>query len=144
MAAIVVDDEALVGFHREDGRLLFRMLLKDELNQPVLVVDRSELRIRADAWDVEFVGQTLTVRNGPGDIFLEMRIEPPSTVTIERARILSNGAVFMIGNEGITIGSSLINIVNGIYLRSVGIVVGFSPNFGRGYAVNRYEWIASR
>ncbi|MFV3308593.1 hypothetical protein ACNFBT_25295 [Pseudomonas sp. NY15181] len=47
----------------------------------------------ADNWDVEVVGPRTTIRRGPGDIVLEIRVDPPRRLIIEKLSMEIEGVV---------------------------------------------------
>lgn len=59
----------------------------DERGVPSLFIDRNEWRVSADAWDVEAVGGKITVRTGPGEIALQLLLDPGRGVVVERMRM---------------------------------------------------------
>ncbi len=71
----------------------------DERNVLVLQITDNEMVFRADEWDVEFVGNTLTVRHGLRDIFSEMVFELPGKLSIRRGRILLNGIELLVAED---------------------------------------------
>jgi hypothetical protein len=50
-------------------------------------------------WDIEIVGQTITVRRGKGDIALKLRTKPPSKIIVEQINMIYKGAS-IIGKYG--------------------------------------------
>jgi len=51
-------------------------------------------------WDVEVVGPLITIRRGPGDIALQVRVIPPHAIAIERIDMQFEG-YFLQGDEGV-------------------------------------------
>lgn len=104
LVAVMVDDTPIVGFSFEDGRLLLMVQLFNEANELLVQIAESELVYSTSPWDVEFVGRRLTVRHGPGDIFVSMTFEPPTCVVVDRGRLWRNGVELQIAPTGLQIG----------------------------------------
>jgi len=131
--AIVIDDNALLGFrHAEDG-LALRFVLCNEFNEPELFVDDSVLVVDTRQWDIQYEGQVLTVRRGHRKISLRVRFTPPDTIDIEKTVIALNGIAIEADANGLTLGSdpSLGGVVDGYFHGPVGINAGHSPRYGR-------------
>lgn len=126
---IVIDDVPCVAFVRTDQGLGLWLVLMDEFNHPKVVVENNELIVRADAWDVRFEGQKLTIRDGNGLVFLRMRFEPPASITMERARILRNGVWIEVLPSMIRLGRGSLNAYNNIWRGEVALTAGYCPSF---------------
>ncbi|WNG79929.1 hypothetical protein C6A86_016805 [Mycobacterium sp. ITM-2016-00316] len=116
VAAIVIDGQPIIGYRFEDGQCLLQMNLYNESNQLVLQVVDNELIYGTTSWDIEFVGNTLTVRNGLGDIYVEIRFRVPRQVYIPRGRLFYNGVELEIWSDGVAI------VNNGTVLSRVSVV----------------------
>jgi len=66
--------------------------LCDDQGTVVLRIDRNEWQAPVDNWDVEVIGQRITVRRAEGDITLRLRSEPPHRLVIERLHMYYHGA----------------------------------------------------
>lgn len=77
----------------EDGSSFYRLsgLFSDATGQPTLKIQDNEWFVGADNWDVECVGQRITIRSGPRDISLVLRSEPPRRIVIERLNMAFEG-----------------------------------------------------
>lgn len=84
----------------EDGSSFYRLsgLFADSTGQTTLRIKDNEWFAGADSWDVECVGQRITVRSGPRDIALILRSEPPRRVVIERLNMVCDG-FYLRGDE---------------------------------------------
>ena len=60
----------------------------------VLKIVDNEWRVRTGNWDAEVIGNRLTIRNGPRDIALRMRSDPPTGISIELMRMQVEGVFF--------------------------------------------------
>jgi hypothetical protein len=95
-----VDGEPILKVRfEEDGIISLDLTIRDSDNRPVLIIRRGELRHTTTTWDVEFLGQKLTVRRGLGDIILSLRFATPDTIVIERAEIWASGILIRIGKS---------------------------------------------
>jgi hypothetical protein len=99
-AAITIDGLTIVGFQIEDGRCLLQANIYNRENEPVLRIVDNELTYDSGVWDVMYEGQTLTIREGAGQIFLEVVFEPPNLITIPRAEIVYNGLELSVRPDG--------------------------------------------
>ena len=89
---ISIDDIDLIFVLIEpDGKLYLFANIFDECNLPLLKIQANEIVYSTGSWDVEFIGKTLTVREGARKIFFEIELSPPNKIKIQRARLLCNG-----------------------------------------------------
>ena len=63
----------------------------DQRGIPSLMIRRNEWQVAADSWDVEAVGGKITVRTGPGEIALQLLLDPGLGVVVERLRMYCAG-----------------------------------------------------
>lgn len=98
--ALMVDGLPLLSARFEDDNALLSVMLLDERNEPALVIEDNHLSYKVSAWDVEFVGKTLTVRDGPGRFRLRTVLDPPSNIAFDRGLICCNGIVVEITPSG--------------------------------------------
>lgn len=66
----------------------------DENGVPSLFIRRNEWQVAAISWDVEAVGGRITVRAGPGNIALQLLLDPGEGVVIERLKMHCGGYFF--------------------------------------------------
>jgi len=119
---LLVDDTPIVLFRAEDSRLLLTVQLFNDQNELLVQILDNQLVYSAAPWDVEFVGRQLTVRGGPGDIFVRMSFDPPAHVVIDRGRIWRNGVeldiapehLMVVNNHNSMSGCSTINCMFGV------------------------------
>ncbi|CAM3524977.1 HNH endonuclease signature motif containing protein [Paenibacillus lupini] len=90
-AAIVVDMELLLGFSFEDGNFGLHMNILDSFNKVVLTILNNELIYSSEVWDIQFVGKSLTIREGHRNILIKFTFEPPHKVIVENGHFLCNG-----------------------------------------------------
>jgi hypothetical protein len=98
-APLVIDGLAVVGFRVEEGKLLLQFIAFNEFNVPILQIEDNELIYRTEQWDIEWVGQKLTIREGHKKILLQLVFEPPHTIIMTKGRILFNGIELLIGTD---------------------------------------------
>lgn len=146
LAPLVVDDVPVLAFVRTaDDELLLNLTLRDEINAPRLIVENNVLQMAPDMWDVEFVGQVLTVRRKSRDIFVRIRFVPPSRVAIERARILVNGVIIEVQPSGIILNNRQFVFQGNRWEGGLGVTVGHCPHYYHPLEmlrlhVDRYSW----
>lgn len=129
LAALVIDGITLIGFTYSDGILLLTLQLYAEDGTKLLSIEENELTYSTGAWDIEFVGKTLTIRQKRGDIWLEVDFLAPDMVRIARAKIVLNGIGVLVRPDCL-IDTNSCNGIMGTSARNVpyGIVFGNSPN----------------
>jgi hypothetical protein len=100
--------------------------------EPQLALDPSrrviELVYSAAPWDVELVGRRLTVRNGPGDIFVGMTFEAPLSIVIDQGRIWRNGIKLEVSAKGLFMPNGQ-NVISGSLMSGglFGMAIGNAP-----------------
>lgn len=128
---IVIDYYVPISFHTEGSALLLNVQLLDRENRTQLMIRKNELVFRADNWDVQLVGNHITVNSAPGDIQLRMFFEPPDMVRIERAKIYGNGIMVDVVPSQLVFKSPHTNAVvkgeGNLYHIPFGYVIGESP-----------------
>lgn len=96
---LIIDQVPIVEFRYQKGRLFLSLRVFDEENNLVLRVKDNEVVVDAGQWDVEWVGRTITIRQGLKRIFLKIKFKPPGVVLIEKGTILFNGIEILIGRD---------------------------------------------
>ena len=71
---------------------LLSALFADRSGKEVCRIVRNEWQTPSANWDVEVVGQRITVRSAPRSIELRLRCDPPDGLTVERMAMYSAGA----------------------------------------------------
>ncbi|MCZ6611158.1 MAG: HNH endonuclease signature motif containing protein [Planctomycetota bacterium] len=122
---ISIDDTDLLYFTIDpEGNLFLDATILDECNSPLLIIVENRLAYRTQTWDIDFRGSTLTVREAARKIFFEITFEPPSQITISRARLLCNGVellvrkghIFVVNSGTLYVGNSFENCPAGIII----------------------------
>ena len=122
---ISIDDADLLWFTIEpDGKLFLSATILDECNSPLLIIRENWLAYRTQTWDIDFRGSKLTVREAARKIFFEIKFEPPSQITVSRARLLCNGVEVLVREEHIfVVNSGTLSVGNSVE-GVAGIVIG--------------------
>lgn len=124
---LLVDDTPIVLFRAEDHHLLLTVQLFNDQNELLVQILDNQLVYSAAPWDVEFVGRQLTVRGGPGDIFVRMAFDPPARVVIDRGHIWRNGIeleitpehLMLVKNQSSMSGCSATNCLFGVAIGNI-------------------------
>lgn len=103
MIPISVDGIPLLGFILGDGHLLLNVRLYDRFNNLILRIDNNALTYRPVAWDIQFVGRNLILREAQRQILLDILFEPPNRIVINRGHLLCNGVAIDISPHGISL-----------------------------------------
>jgi hypothetical protein len=61
---------------------------------PSLFIRRNEWQVASNSWDVEAVGGQITVRTGPGEIALQLLLDPGEGIVVQRLRMHCAGYFF--------------------------------------------------
>lgn len=125
LVPLVIDDEPIVLFLVEDEHLLRSFSYYDESNQLMLRIRNNELVYRTDIWDIELIGKNLKLRKGMRHIILDLSLDPPNSVAINRALINRNGIRVIIDSEFVhvlNINSAVGKI--GLFRTQMGIAAG--------------------
>lgn len=124
MCAVMIDDQPILAFDRDEDGLGLHLSYFNEYNYPVLDIEHNQLVIGRANWDVEFVGKVLTVREQQGVLGLRARFEPPARVVIDRARLRFNGVSVDVSSEAMKINHF---IIAGVSFTGVQIGVRVGP-----------------
>lgn len=129
---LLVDNYALIYFHVEDDQIFVNLNMFNSNNDFVFQVIANEITINVKNWDVEWVGKKLTIREGLGDILLEIIFNVPTEINITRGRIFKNGIEILIksGNFYIVNNNIFIGKIQCTNV-PIGIALGtMNPNIG--------------
>ncbi|WP_424448834.1 HNH endonuclease signature motif containing protein [Microbacterium arborescens] len=126
LTVVRVLGQTLLGMRFEDGNYLLNFVGYDKEGRVAVRIDDNELSFRADSWDIEFVGTTLVVRDGPGEVFLDMTFQPPDGIIVHRFFFHRNGI-------GVDVRDGVVNVARG--------AIGLEGNFWDGATdgINLYE-----
>jgi hypothetical protein len=135
---LLIDDTPIVLFRVEDEHLLLTTQLFNRSNQLLAQIVDNQLVYSVSSWDVEFVGRGLTIRGGPGDIFVRMEFETPSTVLLDRGHIWRNGIevdiapdrILFVNNRNTVSNCMAINCILGIGVGECPEGIGGAMSFG--------------
>jgi len=108
----------------------------DQAGKQIFRIVRNEWQGPITNWDIETEGRRVTIRRAPRQIALQIRSDPPSSLTIERLDMLYKGAR-IIGEEGkrITVIASDGSTIQGTSISDVrldrpGIHLGYVTGVG--------------
>jgi hypothetical protein len=128
-AAIVIDGVPIVGFRfDDDGQALLQLRLYDAQNNLLLQVVDGELVYRVDIWDIEFVGNVLTVRQKERDILLKIKLDPnKNLVEIDRGTLYYNEIEIEVWPDTLTVLNTE-NTFSGFSVEApIGLIIGKIP-----------------
>jgi hypothetical protein len=144
-APLVIDGLAMIAFTMQQGRLFLNFVAFDEFNKPIIKIVENELVYDTKQWDIEWVGRTLTIREGKGEILLQLVLQPPTGIAISKGRILRNGIELLIDrnyifntNQAIFFGSNTTSNC------PIGFSIGYPIPIGGGAyvfdGISRYQF----
>lgn len=87
LIALQILEKPIIKVTLMDGSYLIDVDLFNKDNNLLLSIKNSVLEYSIGTWDIEFVGNTLTIREGSRDIFVEISFESPDTITVKRANL---------------------------------------------------------
>ncbi|EJG2186751.1 hypothetical protein [Citrobacter freundii] len=99
---ILIDDQPVLSINspeREKGPFLLSGVFCDEKGREILRIEKNEWIVKPDNWDVQVEGPKIIIKNGPGDIVLELRMDPPKGIEIERLNMVYKGLHIRCGNN---------------------------------------------
>jgi SEC-C motif len=79
--------------------------MRNERGELIFSIVDNEWRVRNESWDVEVIGKTTTIRNGPREIALVIRTEPPGDLYVDRMDMSIEGYRFWIDSGDLYIRS---------------------------------------
>ncbi len=88
---LVLNGEPVLQFRTEEGRLLVRARFSDSSGSTILRIEENELSYNTNLWDVEFIANTLVVREAARKIIAKVVFNPPGGLTVERAFFAHDG-----------------------------------------------------
>jgi len=124
---LVIDGIPIIRARTEGSQLLIDLSVRSTEDTEVLSIRENELVYSTDSWDVEFVGRTLTVRAGAGDVRLEIRFEPPAKISIVRGFLFGKSTALRIKPNEMTVVNDL-NKIQQSRIEGVRAKVGLAIN----------------
>lgn len=98
-APFAIDGQPVISFTNDQGDILLNFDFKDERGNTILLVENSELILSVGFWDIEWIGQKLTLRESERSVLLELVLSPPGMVSIDRGFLQYNGVEIEIGDD---------------------------------------------
>ena len=102
---LTVDGEEIVSWRVEDGVYLLSARWFDSNGNLVFEITDNEVAVNAHSWDVEFVGNHLTIRSGSGKVQLDVLFDVPK-------RVVFRSGEFALGRHRVAIRSGAL-VING-------------------------------
>lgn len=143
MLPLIIDGVPLVGFVLEKNQLFLNVNVFDKFNNLVLQINNNELVYSTSPWDIELVGQTLTIREKARKFLIRITFEPPNKISIKKGRFLFNGVEVLINEDHMLITNNNM-LLQENYTENVqgGLIIGSTPKPIGGFMhvqkVNRY------
>src|ERR1700753_2012952 len=75
---VQIDDQPALEIAVEDGRATLSARFLDERGLVLIEIVKNEILVRNEQWDATFIGRTLSIRRGPGDVAFECVVHPPN------------------------------------------------------------------
>jgi hypothetical protein len=66
-------------------------VLRNDLGQEILAIEDNVWTARSENWDLEIVGRIMTLRNGPKNIALSIKTNPPNEIIVIRMDMSVDG-----------------------------------------------------
>jgi hypothetical protein len=82
------------------GPMRLSVVFFDEKGQPSFEIRENEVRCLSGRWDTDFVGGTFTVRNGPGEICLEVEFRPQHELLLHRLEMRKEDLSVVVERNG--------------------------------------------
>lgn len=122
---LIVDGNPIIGFNMYNGRLSLNANLYDSNNNLILKIVDNILEFSLDSWDITFIKNKLSIRQGKGDIQLIISFIAPNTVRIDRAKLSYNNVRVSVENDKVILLNNKVEIVgNRGHNMPIGISVG--------------------
>ncbi|MDR6922480.1 MULTISPECIES: HNH endonuclease [Chryseobacterium] len=83
----------------KDQMYLLNIELQDPFGKLILKIVNNELVMNIGLWDIQYVGQRITIRESFYKIFIEIRFETPNTINFIRGKIFIKGKIITIHRE---------------------------------------------
>lgn len=107
---------------------LISAVINDSAGQNALVIEKNLYTFSSQVWDIEYVGKTITFRNGPRDVFCSITIDPEvPRITFRANLVLSNGVRIQINDDGIYANKKLLAARNLIVNTGAAITIAGAP-----------------
>ena len=104
-------------FQFQDGHSLINAYILDKFGVKAIDIQDSQITLHKKTWDIEWVGQTLTFRNKPRDIFAKLKIDPDNKLlTLHGNLKIGSNLTLKIKGDGIYLNRILLaknNNING-------------------------------
>lgn len=135
LVALTIDEIPLIGFSLINDRVFLNLMVFDTSNDLILHIDENELIYSISPWDIEFVANTLTIREAKRKILVQISFNPPDKVTIMHGRFRLNGVEVLVSLDSVVIANNSTSF-SGCHISGAthGLVIGESSNLRKGYS----------
>jgi len=107
---------------------MINAVLMDKNGEKAIEIAENNYTLCSNTWDIEYVGKTLTFRNGPRMIFASITFDVGNKVILLRGNIeLSNGVRIKITDTGIFADQQLLASGNKISQSGAGLTITDQP-----------------
>jgi len=126
------------------GMPLINATILDNNGEKAIEIKENNYTLCANTWDIEYVGATLTFRNGPREVFASITIDAEQKLIKLRGNIeLRNGLKIRIGDDGIWAEEYLLARGNEIISSEAGLIITDKPihhpiRFSGSEVINNY------
>lgn len=128
MIPVIIDGIPVLAFILADGHLLLNVVIFNKYNEVVLHIQNNVLAYKTNAWDITLKGKTLTIREGQGEILLQIDFLPPNKISIPRGKLLCNGVEVEISGKEVVVNKSMRLSGNTAINCQGGLILGPQPN----------------
>jgi trigger factor len=130
LVGVAIDDEPLLGFTFEDGRLFLTARDYDDDNRLIFRIEKNELLYSVEPWDIRFEGRNLTIREGHGQFLIDLLFETPCQVVVRRGRFQKNGLAVLVSPDQLCYANTRATLRGADVVASTGVAIN-SPNCPR-------------
>lgn len=110
------------------GMPLINATIWDNKGEKAIEIKENNYTLCANTWDIEYVGATLTFRNGPREVFASITFDSEQKLIKLRGNIeLRNGLKIRIGDDGIWAEQYLLARENEINSSEAGLIITDKP-----------------
>jgi trigger factor len=101
LVPLLINNEEVIAFRFDGEQLFLSCQVRGTEGGVVLLIDDNELIYSTEVWDIDFVGNTLTARNGLKDFLFEIIFLPPFTAHITRLTLSYDDVLVLIDPKGV-------------------------------------------
>lgn len=103
---LVVGGQPIIWFNLQNGNLLLNITIFAK-DRPILLIINNEVVYSTEIWDIEFVGRTLTIREGNRKIVIRITFDVnQNRIEIDKGKLIIKGREIIITNDYIEIDTN--------------------------------------